>query len=91
MGCENCNERNENRFTFESAMAMAERTIKRLWIIIVLLISIFVGTNLAWIIYENSFQDISIEQEADADDGGVAFNSNGGKVTYYGGESNPDN
>lgn len=90
MSCGGCKEHSENRFTFESAMAIAERTIKRLWVVVILLIVLFVGTNLAWIIYENSFQDISIEQEAEADDGGVAFNSNGGKVTYYG-ESNPNN
>lgn len=91
MSCEGCKEHGETRFTFESAMAMAERTIKRLWVVIILLIILFVGTNLAWIICENSFQDISVQQEAEADDSGVAFNSNGGKVTYYGGESDPDN
>ena len=39
----------------EGVMARAERTIKRLWILCIILIVLFVGTNLAWIIYELQF------------------------------------
>lgn len=36
----------------ESSMARMERTIKRLWITILTLIFLLVGTNCVWILYE---------------------------------------
>lgn len=44
---------------------------KRLVWVIVLLICLLVGSNLAWMIYENSFEDYVITQEVeqDADNG----------------------
>ena len=60
----------------ESAMARSERNIKRLWIIILVLIVALIGTNLAWIIYENSFEEVITTTEEyydvgqDADGGG---------------------
>lgn len=50
-------------------MARAERTIKRLWIMAIIIFLAFVISNSAWIIYESSFKDISIEQEVDTQDG----------------------
>ena len=47
----------------EGTMARAEITIKRLWITILLLIALLVGTNGAWIWYESQFEDIAISQE----------------------------
>ena len=35
---------------FESASARLERTIKRLWIMTIILFAVLVGTNIAWII-----------------------------------------
>ncbi len=37
----------------ESDMARAERTQKRLWVVILLLIVLLVGSNCAWIYYES--------------------------------------
>ena len=68
-------------FCHEGEMARAERTIKRLWILCILLIVLLVGTNFAWIYYENQFQDeVTITQEADSDAGGDAIVNNGGNV-----------
>lgn len=69
----------------ESAMARSERNSKRLWIIILVLIVALIGTNLAWIIYENSFEDYVIAEEYDVEqdaDGGGDNNSiiNGGDI-----------
>ena len=69
----------------ESAMARSERNSKRLWIIILVLIVALIGTNLAWIIYENSFEDYVITEEYDVEqdaDGGGDNNSiiNGGVI-----------
>ncbi len=65
------NNENENmRFAYESALDRLHRIIKWLIIVIVLLIVCLVGTNLAWVLYENQFEEYSetITQEtADGD------------------------
>ena len=59
-------EQNVSYIAYESAMARQERTIKRIWILCILLILSLVGSNVAWIIYENSFEDVvTIEQDAE--------------------------
>lgn len=69
----------------ESAQARAERTIKRLIAVIVLLIVLLVGSNVIWIVYENQFEDIiTVTQESEANDGGSAIVNNGGDFNYYG-------
>ena len=47
----------------ESAMARAERTVKRLWITILVLIFLLVGTNCAWLWYEAQFETVEYTQE----------------------------
>ena len=47
----------------ESAMARMERTIKRLWILMILALCLLVGTNAFWIWYESQFEDIVVTQE----------------------------
>lgn len=69
----------------ESALARSERHNKRLWIVILVLIGALIGTNLAWIIYENSFEDYIITEEYNVEqdaDGGGDNNSiiNGGEI-----------
>ena len=58
----------------ESAMARAERQAKRLVAIIILLIVLLVGSNICWIAYENSFEDVATTEEitVDAEDNGTA-------------------
>ena len=51
----------------EGMMARAERTAKRLWITILLLIVLLVGTNGAWIWYQSQFEDVAISQENEDD------------------------
>lgn len=48
---------------FESATSRQERTIKRLWILCLVLIVALLGTNAGWIYYENSFEDVVVTQE----------------------------
>ena len=62
----------------EGMMARAERTAKRLWITILLLIVLLVGTNGAWIWYENQFEDVAISQENE--DGYNNFIGNDGDI-----------
>lgn len=66
-------------FCHEGDMARAERTIKRLWILCILLIVLLVGTNAGWIYYESQFtEEVTVTQEADTDGGGNAIVNNGG-------------
>lgn len=67
----------------ESSMARSERTIKRLFIIIILLIVLLVGTNVAWLIYESQFEDITTTIKSDSEQGNAIANYSG-DVTYYG-------
>lgn len=53
---------------YDLLAALAERTIKRLWIIIILLVVLLFGTNAAWIYYESQWevvQETEIEQDTD--------------------------
>lgn len=58
----------------ESSMARAERQAKRLIAIIILLIVLFVGSNVSWLIYENQFEDVITSEEiiVDAEENGIA-------------------
>ena len=49
----------------EGVMARFERTIMRLWVICIILIVFLVGTNVAWLYYESSFEEIEITREND--------------------------
>jgi len=63
----------------ESAQARQERTIKRLWILCIIMFLAFVISNTAWIYYEAQYTDTSVEIEADqqADNNGNNYIVNG--------------
>lgn len=73
------------KFAHEQEAVRQERTIKRLWILCILLVVMLVATNLGWFIYESQFEDIEeytqIEAEQDGDNNSII----GGD--YYGPES----
>ena len=51
-------------YLHEQTVARFERTNKRLWILIIILIGIIVVSNFCWIKYENSFEDVlTVTQE----------------------------
>ena len=67
--CETCKERQTQAepipfIAHESAMARMERTIKRLWILLMILVVLLVGSNVAWIIYESQFVEEEWTYEA---------------------------
>lgn len=70
---------------YESAMARNERTFKKMWGALILLILLLVGSNVGWLIYESQFETIEesvvIEAEQDASNG--TNNIYGGDY-YYG-------
>lgn len=73
---------------FEGVCARFERTIKRLWILIILLTVLLVGSNCAWLYYESQFETVATTTEeqytSEADDGGVAIANGEGKVNING-------
>lgn len=70
----------------ESDMARLERTIKRLWILLLVVIVLLVGSNIGWMVYENQFEEVTTTEsyEATTDDGGTAIANGSGEVRYYG-------
>lgn len=70
----------------ESAMARAERANKRLWIALILVIVLLVGSNIGWMVYESQSEKVTTTEsyEATTDDGGTAIANGSGEVRYYG-------
>lgn len=71
----------------ESAMARMERTNKRLWITILTLIFLFVGSNCLWLYHEMSFEDVVTTTTIEAEQDGASVNIVGGGDVDYGAES----
>lgn len=46
----------------ESDMARSERTNRRLWVVVIILIATLIISNLAWIVYEYQYQQTEIER-----------------------------
>ena len=67
----------------EDHMVRQERTIRRLWILCIIIFIALVGTNAGWIIYESQWEDQVITQDIDTGTGdavvagvGNAYGSN---------------
>ena len=69
--CNGCMQ--EELGAYEVALAFAERTTVRLWIVIIALIVLLVGTNIGWLVYESQFETVSEEDyykvDQDTDEG----------------------
>ena len=90
MDCESCGKRVPEPVPYlahEAAMARMERVIKRLWLALVLTLVLLVLTNGIWIWYESQWEDITVEQEVETDDG-PAFVAGVGDINY--GDSQAD-
>ena len=70
-------------YAYDALNIMFNKTIRRLWVLCILLIVLLVGSNIGWLIYESQFEDVvEIEQEAEwEDDSNVIFNGTG-SVNY---------
>lgn len=63
MSCETCKSKTTTPDSIpyvahELAMAREERTVKRLWITILTLIFLFVGSNCAWLWWSNQWETV---------------------------------
>lgn len=75
----------------ESDMARMERTIRRLWILCIILIVILFGSNVAWVVYENQYIDEEITTIEAKQDGAETNIVGGGDITNVtNGENNED-
>ena len=78
-------------FAHEGEMSRMERTNKRLWILILVLVVALIGTNVAWILYESQFSEVvtetTVDQQVDTGSG-TAVISGTGDAIY--GTDNPE-
>lgn len=80
MDCNTCKEKQKHAepvsyLAFESMKATLERTIRRLWILIIILVALLFGTNAAWIYYESQWEvyETTVEAEQVTDGGGSNY------------------
>lgn len=78
----NCQDCNRNRIMSETALAMAERTIRRLWITILVLIVLMAGMATGFFVYESQFEEYSETTEIDAEQDGDYNFVAGGDLNY---------
>ena len=72
--CETCKKvqnspENVPYIVHESSMARMERTVKRLWITILTLIFLLVGSNCAWLWWNNRWETVYQEVNQESDNG----------------------
>lgn len=82
MNCDSCTHRPDPVpfAVHESAMARMERTIRRLWILLIVLVVLLVGSNALWIWYESQFEDVTTMIEQDNERGYNNFIGNDGDI-----------
>ena len=70
------------KYYVETLTATMERTIRRLWILAIILVLLLVGTNAAWIWYESQFETVTSETYFAETDDGTAIVNRDGTVNY---------
>lgn len=83
--CNNCGDRTPANIPYvahERAMSRADTLNKRLVAVIILLIILLVGSNIGWLVYESSFEEVTesyvIEQEGEGGNNNSVIN--GGEI-----------
>lgn len=75
MDCKTCKDNRKEPVPYivhEGAMARQERTNKRLWIVVIILIAALILSNAAWIYRETQFETVEtkeVTQDIDTGDG----------------------
>ena len=72
MACKNCkdNEQIPEQSKNELAFAFAERMVRRLWVTILVLIFLLVGTNGAWLWWSNQWETVESWEITQENEGG---------------------
>lgn len=66
MDCQKC-KLVEKRYREESALAFAERTVRRLWITIIVLIVLMAGMAVGFFVYESQFEEYTEATSTDTE------------------------
>lgn len=91
MNCSDCGKAEVSRFAFESTMTRMERANRRLWIVVLALIVLLVGSNIAWLYYESQFETVETTTEIQQDtEGGGNNYVVGGNYNGYAENQNHD-
>ena len=91
--CKNCkdNERIPEQSKNELAFAFAERMVRRLWVTILVLIFLLVGTNGAWLWWSNQWETVESWEITQENEGGYNnYIGNDGDIVN-GETNNPEN
>lgn len=91
MNCDKGGCRDERLITipyvvYESQMARNERSFKRLFIALILVIIMLFASNLAWLAYINQYEVVGYEQDGDGQNI-VGNNNQDNEVNRYGAEN----
>lgn len=81
----------EKQYYMDIISGLAERTIKRLWIVVILLIVLLVGTNAMWIYHESQYEDATITQDVLQEVSGENSRNYFNCGDYYGSEAENQN
>lgn len=69
---------------YEAMATRSERTVKRLWIALIIAILANFATNIAWLAYESQFETITYSYEQDGEGANIMGNEN---EVLYGSET----
>lgn len=84
MACETCTPATVPYIVYETEQARAERHIKRLWIALIVVITMLFASNAGWLIYESQFATVSYVQDGE---GMNNVNIGEQRDLFYGAES----
>ena len=79
------------RWQYEREMTRLEIQCKRWFIAFMVVLSMLFVTNAAWVVYENSFQDVVITQDGYAEGNGRNYLNGTGEMSLDGQQSETDN
>lgn len=67
---------------YEAEMTRSEHNFKRLWVVVIILISLLVTTNLCWLAYESQFETFESTEITQENSGGYNnYIGNDGDIT----------
>ena len=78
-----------NEATNDLLIAVMERQVRRMFVIIIILLIGLIGSNLGWLVYESQFDTYTITQETEGGENVRVSGLNSGEIDY--GESTTDN
>lgn len=89
--CNNCGTTTEKKTGYDLAVAVCERTTKRLWIALILAILMIFASNAVWLYAWCQYDYVGEEQIIEAQQDGEGINIVGGGDIDYGSGSQDNN